>query len=152
MDRTTKRLRLGLIAVAGVALVFLVVLCDGDSRTISLNPSGSLPAGPPGTEDELGGSLLETSYAQVAARLFVKEELDLPATAEFHNPRSPDSAHPLRPYRNRVVYLGNARYQVSGSVSRESSLGGKHWNEYDAVVRAKRDERNTWVLESLEIW
>jgi hypothetical protein len=90
--------------------------------------------------DPLGGSIGETVEAWVAAKDFVRESLVSPSTAKFHGVAR-------NPY---VVYLGEARYRVTASVDSQNRFGVLIRTDFQLVVRAKRDERQTWILESID--
>jgi len=128
-------------ALIALGLLVLVVACDDSSTASRSSPSPSTRAESAATaEDALGGGIGETVEAWVAAQRFVKKELVAPSTAEFNGvARSPF-----------VVYLGDARYRVTASVDSQSSYGAMIRTEFVAIVRAKRDDAQTWVLESLE--
>jgi len=91
-------------------------------------------------EETLGGSVGERVEAWVAAQNFVRKELVSPSTAKFNGVA-------MEPY---VVYLGDARYRVRASVDSQNAFGAMLRTEFEAVVRAERDERQTWILEGLE--
>jgi len=93
------------------------------------------------SRDTLGSSTGETVEAWVAAKQFVRDKLISPSTAKFNGiARSP-----------YVVYLGDARYRVTASVDSQNGFGAMIRTEFEATVRARRDEHQTWVLEDLEL-
>jgi len=149
-----------LVGVVAFLVVFVVLLmmctADRDGLPVESDTSTSARAepaeeGPAGAytsdavytesaEERRGGSVGETVEAWVAAKSFVEEQLVAPATAKFNGVAK-------EPW---VIYLGGARYRVSASVDSQNSFGAMLRTEFVAVVRAKRDEHQTWVLESLE--
>lgn len=77
------------------------------------------------------------SGAWVAAKLFVKEKLKAPATADF--PWSDPSF---------VTPLGNNRYQVVSYVDAQNSFGAKIRTNFSCIVR---EGSGTWHLENMRI-
>ena len=114
---------------------------DTAFRTIQVSATPPEEAEEPeSTQDTLGGSVGETVEAWVIAQKFVKDKLVSPSTAKFRGYAS-------SPY---VVYLGDRRYRVTASVDSQNSFGAMLRTEFVAIVRAERDEHQTWILESLE--
>lgn len=147
------------LAVIAVVIVIAVISNDGGNKTESqpptapiasqtastprTSPSSTMTESTPtrSSEDALGGSIGERVEAWVAAQDFVRQQLVSPSTAKFHGVAQ-------SPY---VVYLGNARYKVTATVDSQNVFGAMIRTNFAAVVRAKRDEHQTWVLESLEL-
>jgi len=111
-------------------------------RALSLEEedTDTTSTGSSSTQDTLGGSIGETVEAWVIAKQFVLDKLISPSTAKFNGAaRSP-----------YVVYLGDARYRVTASVDSQNSFGAMLRTEFVVIVRAERDEHQTWTLENLE--
>ena len=165
MARRKKSFASQLISVVVFVILLVVMLnmCSGDkdepvaplpaSTPASTPQPASTPASTPqpastptdttssaSTQDELGGSIGETVEAWVAAKNFVERQLKAPSTAKFNGYAS-------SPY---VVHLGGSRYRITASVDSQNSFGAMLRTEFVAVVRAERDEHQTWILESLE--
>ncbi len=103
-------------------------------------PTAATPRQTESSQDTLGGSIGETVEAWVAAQQYVEKQLISPSTAKFNGvARSP-----------YVVYLGDARYRVTATVDSQNNFGAMIRTEFEAIVRAKRDDHQTWILESLE--
>lgn len=123
-----------------VVFIVLMTMCTGDKEEPASERDTSEPRQTESSEETLGGSIGETVEAWVAAQNFVRKELVSPSTAKFNGVA-------MAPY---VVYLGDARYRVSASVDSQNSFGAMLRTEFEAVVRAERDEHMTWILESLD--
>jgi hypothetical protein len=70
----------------------------------------------------------------------VEDDLKAPSTAKFNGGG----------YAPYVSYLGSDRYRVSGSVDSDNSFGAMIRTTFQAIVRDKGDEHQTWVLEDLQ--
>lgn len=141
MAKEKKSFAAQLIGVGAFVVLFIVMLnmCSGDKdEPTTTSPRPATPS--TSAQDTLGGSVGETVEAWVAAQQFVKAKLISPSTAKFNGvARSP-----------YVVYLGGCRYRVTASVDSQNNFGAMLRTEFEAIVRAKRDDHQTWVLESLE--
>ena len=90
-----------------------------------------------GTNDR-GGSIGKKVEAWAATTMLIKDRLKAPRTARFNGGAW------------NVVYLGNNRYRVKGSVDSQNSFGAMIRTTFQAIVRDEGDEHQTWILEDLQ--
>lgn len=84
------------------------------------------------------GSTAKKVEAWAATTMLIKDRLEAPRTAKFNGGAW------------NVVYSGDNRYRVKGSVDSQNSFGAMIRTEFQAIVRDEGDEHQTWVLEDLQ--
>jgi len=115
---------------------------DAPSQTTTSSQTTTQPSPAPANNstdtNDKGGSTGKKVEAWVATTTFIKNHLKAPRTAKFNGGAW------------NVVYLGSNRYRVEGSVDSQNSFGAMIRTEFQAIVRDKGDEHQTWVLEDLQ--
>ena len=109
------------------------------TATTETSPESSpAPANTQTETNDRGGSTAKKVEAWAATTILIKDRLKAPRTAKFNGGAW------------NVVYLGSNRYHVEGSVDSQNSFGAMIRTKFQAIVRDKGDEHQTWVLEDLQ--
>ena len=146
--KKTHRVRNFFLIVA-VLFVGIIVIANLQPAQDSTNPQTTpapvaaspeptpAPVNTPTDTNDKGGGIAKRVEAWAATTMLVENRLKAPRTAKFNGGAW------------NVVYLGNNRYRVDGSVDSQNSFGAMIRTTFQAIVRDKEDEHQTWVLEDL---